>query len=346
MYEAVKGLGIITVKKDKKYCSYCGGSLTAQEIEGKTRDFCPHCKTVFYENPLPVASAIVINDTREVLLVKRAKDPYKDMWCLPIGFAESGEKIEHAALRELKEEAGIDGEIVRLIDVDTVDNYFYGSLAIVTYEIRKTGGLVTPGDDASEAAYFPLTGLPPLAWSSNEKAISLFRGIYRDIWYMADSFKRLFPEAKFLDSINLVLEQDRFLSHVLVEIIEKHMDAIEKSWHSDLENKLPYLMHHADILAGLNKNSLKGIQYWLKRGSDTLGVEEFIGTGQMLKEHNVPLPDVLSLLSFSRKALWTVVAENGIFASPLEIYNALEINNRIIYYYDKINYYITRGYFA
>lgn len=334
------------MKRSRKYCTYCGSRISSKKIEGKKRDFCPQCYTVYYENPLPVASAIVINEKREVLLVKRARDPYKEMWCLPIGFAESGEHIEHAALRELKEEAGVEGEIIRLIDVDTVDNYFYGSLAIVTYEIRKTDGQVRPGDDASDAGYFQINSLPPLAWSSNEKAIAIYRGLYRDIWYMTDSFKRLFPEAKFLDTINLAREQYRFLSHVLIEIIEKHMEAIEKSWYADLKNKLPHLMVHAEMLAGLHKNSLKGIQYWLSRGSDTLGVEEFIETGQMLKKNNVSLPDVLSVLVFSRKALWTVVAENGIFASPLEIYNALEINNRIIYYYDKINYNITRGYFA
>ena len=89
---------------------------------------------------LPVASTIVVNDKREVLLVKRKKDPYRGMWCLPIGFAESGEEVREAALRELEEEAGITGEIVRLIDVDTIDNYFYGSLAIVTYEVKMTGG--------------------------------------------------------------------------------------------------------------------------------------------------------------------------------------------------------------
>ncbi len=65
--------------------------------------FCPACETFFYENPLPVVSAILESD-RHVALVKRKNEPCKGEWCLPSGFAESGESIEDAALRELEEE--------------------------------------------------------------------------------------------------------------------------------------------------------------------------------------------------------------------------------------------------
>ena len=105
------------MKKQRIYCSYCGNKIISKEQDGKARDYCPTCETFYYENPLPVASTIVVNDQREVLLVKRKKDPYKDMWCLPIGFAETGEEVHEAALRELEEEAGVTGEIIRLIDV-------------------------------------------------------------------------------------------------------------------------------------------------------------------------------------------------------------------------------------
>jgi 8-oxo-dGTP pyrophosphatase MutT (NUDIX family) len=125
------------------------------DIEGRLRDYCEGCRSIFYENPLPVACAIVTDRERQVLLVKRARDPYKDMWCLPIGFAESGEEVQHAALRELKEEAGVDGSIVRLIDVATVDNYFYGSLAIVTYESAMTGGKFAPRCRRILRPFFP-----------------------------------------------------------------------------------------------------------------------------------------------------------------------------------------------
>ena len=334
------------MKKKRIYCAYCGNSLIVKDIDGKDRDFCEKCRSVFYENPLPVACAIVANNNREVLLVKRAKDPYRDMWCLPIGFAETGEEVQNAALRELKEEAGVDGSIVRLIDVDTVDNYFYGSLAIVTYEIKMTGGLVAPGDDASDAAFFPIDKLPQLAWNSNEKALKIYVDLYRDSWSMIDSFTRLFPESHTIESIPAVKDQRRFLSDILVQVIDKHIDHISAKWNSDLIKGFPNLVPHLIVLTDLHRNSLKGIQFWLKRGSDTLGVEEFIETGMLLKQKNIPLPDVISVMALSRKALWTHIMAQDILSSPLEIYTALEINNRIIFFYDKINYFLTKGYFA
>lgn len=97
----------------------------------------------------------MVNERREVLLVQRDKDPYKGMWCLPIGFAESGEEVKDAALRELREESGIKGRIVRLIDVDTVDNDFYGSLAIVTYEVRASGEGSNPATTPPTPGMFP-----------------------------------------------------------------------------------------------------------------------------------------------------------------------------------------------
>ncbi|MBW2649302.1 MAG: NUDIX domain-containing protein, partial [Deltaproteobacteria bacterium] len=152
----------MVMNKKRLFCCYCGNAIIQSEIEGKLRDYCPYCHTIFYDNPLPVASCIVVNEAREVLLVKRKNEPYSGMWCLPIGFAETGEEVRDAALRELEEEAGIKGKIVRLIDVDTIENYFYGSMAIVTYEAEAAGGMLRAGDDASDAGYFPIMKLPKL----------------------------------------------------------------------------------------------------------------------------------------------------------------------------------------
>jgi len=136
--------------KKKVYCVHCGGELGTDFLDGKHRQVCGACNTVYYENPLPVASVILANGRREILLVRRAKEPFKDMWCCPIGFAETGESIEDAALRELKEETGVEGRIVQLLDVGSHVNPLYGELLIVTFEVEKAGGCEQAGDDASE----------------------------------------------------------------------------------------------------------------------------------------------------------------------------------------------------
>ena len=337
--------GLARMKKQRLYCSYCGGIVSTREQDGKPRDYCPDCNTFYYENPLPVASTIVVNDNREILLVQRKKDPYKGMWCLPIGFAESGEEVREAALRELEEEAGISGEIVRLIDVDTIDNYFYGSLAIVTYEVRLTGGTVQPGDDATDARYFPIMEIPELAWSSNQKAIRIYIELYKDAWAMIDSFRQLYPEINSIDTIAQVTDQQKhFLSNVLIKILNTDYKEISKKWSFEIAVKVPHLKEYTDILMHINGKILWTLQRQLQGDIQPSDYSNFIEIGRELNKAQLPLPELIIALALSRKTIWTHIMKKKILASALEIYTTLELNNRIIFIYDKILFYIARGY--
>jgi len=64
-----------------------------------------------------VGVGVVLFRDDEVLLVKRAKPPISDNWSIPGGAQELGETVREAALRELKEETGLDAEIIDLVDV-------------------------------------------------------------------------------------------------------------------------------------------------------------------------------------------------------------------------------------
>ena len=68
-----------------------------------------------YRNPaLAVDAAVRRGD--EVLLIQRGNEPWKGAWALPGGFVDYGEDPTDAVLRELQEETGLTGEIVRLLD--------------------------------------------------------------------------------------------------------------------------------------------------------------------------------------------------------------------------------------
>ncbi len=334
------------MKKKRVYCTHCGSRLEKKHIDDRERDYCPACDTIFYENPLPVASSIVLNDKREILLVKRKNDPYRDMWCLPIGFAESHEKLQEAALRELKEEAGIDGQIIQLIDVDTVDNYYYGSLAIVTYEVKRMGGDVKAGDDASDARYFPLDQRPPLAWSSNEKAIDMFTSLYHDMWAMIESFKHLYPS---MDNPNDIStheqQQEELLSNVLISMIDTDFDEITNEWQQEIHLTLPDLQQWFETITWIHTAILRSVQHWLGGNMSTSLFKQFSAAGKALRDLHVPLEEILTALALSRKSIWQHVIRKRILASPLEIYTSLELNNRIIFCYDRVIYNLTRGYF-
>jgi len=206
-----------------KYCSQCGAAVAVRVMEDRIREVCTRCGTIFYRNPLPVAASVVLNDQREVLLVKRRNEPHKGMWCLPIGFAELGETIGQAAQRELKEEAGIEARILRLLDSASLDSGFYGDLLIVTFEMEKVDGMETPGDDAEVVAYYPLNRLPPLAFTANATALQICAEMHADEWAIQDSF------------VSLQSDEGRMmLSDALVNLIRDHATEVTRLWFEDV----------------------------------------------------------------------------------------------------------------
>ncbi|MCK9273992.1 MAG: NUDIX domain-containing protein [Syntrophales bacterium] len=333
------------MKKKRHYCAHCGNALSRRLIEGKERDYCDRCTTVFYENPLPAVSTIVANSKRELLVVKRGKEPYLGMWCLPIGFAESGEDVRDAALRELREEAGLQGEVVRLIDVDTVENDFYGSMAIITYEVRRTGGKVVPGDDAVDACFVPIHELPPLAWESNRKAVDRYMALYRDAWSMADSYRQLFSgmETGELPEVS-PNEEKSFLSDVLVRVIDRHHDEISRQWMEDVREIVPDIMSHLNLMAQVHGRALREVQNLLRGKGSAFDYAYFLETGKRFRNLDVPLPCILNAMALSRKSIWTQITKRRILGSPIRIYTTLELNNRIIFIYDRMNYHLSVGY--
>ncbi len=149
------------MKEEYRYCPMCGTPLKSGVVEGKQRQFCPNCDFVDYKNPLPVALAIPTRN-RRFLLIKRGLPPRKGAWGFPSGFIETGETPEEACLRELREETGVSGEVVRLVGVIRLeDKELYGDMLVVMYLVRVGDGEPTPGEEAEDAKFFDIDDLPP-----------------------------------------------------------------------------------------------------------------------------------------------------------------------------------------
>ncbi|MFQ6109815.1 MAG: NUDIX domain-containing protein [Candidatus Aminicenantales bacterium] len=153
-----------------KFCPCCGTRLDARKEEGRRRLFCSSCGWVRYENPLPSAAALVRNIQGEILLVKRGVEPGRGQWALPSGFVEIDETPEGACLRELKEETGLEGKIIRLIGVYSQDSSLYRRVLIIGYEVEAYGMLL-PGSDSKDAKFFSPDELPRIAFSSHREII-------------------------------------------------------------------------------------------------------------------------------------------------------------------------------
>lgn len=154
-----------------KFCPNCGGALRDNKIFGADRLVCCKCDFIFYQNPIAAVAVIIIQDN-EVLLVLR-KGSYAGMWCIPCGFVEWSEDVRDAAIREVKEETGLDVEVNEVFavysnfhnpDLHTVGIWFLGNIV---------GGSLIAGDDAITVKFFPLNDLPEnLAFATDKKVLT------------------------------------------------------------------------------------------------------------------------------------------------------------------------------
>ena len=67
--------------------------------------------------PLIGVGAVVFSARNEILLIKRGKAPNLGRWMVPGGTLEWGETLEDAAVREVREETGIDIEIEAFVEI-------------------------------------------------------------------------------------------------------------------------------------------------------------------------------------------------------------------------------------
>ena len=162
----------------KLFCHFCGNRLTDQWVDGRVRRFCQACRSPIYENPVPAICLVTIDSRHRVLLVKRAIDPQKGLWCLPGGFMELAETPEGAGLRELREETGLCGKIDRLLGVTAHDSRLYGTVFVTGFLVRSFSGDLVAGDDADDAGWFAADALPEIAFASHHKFIRLYYTAY------------------------------------------------------------------------------------------------------------------------------------------------------------------------
>lgn len=128
--------------------------------------------TYKYPRPALTADMVVIakGSTPEVLLIQRGDDPYKGQWAFPGGFTEMDETTEQCAIRELKEETGLElSEVHQIGAYSEVDRDPRGRTVTVAYlAVVDSSAAVEGQDDAARAEWWPLTTPPPLAFDHED----------------------------------------------------------------------------------------------------------------------------------------------------------------------------------
>jgi ADP-ribose pyrophosphatase YjhB (NUDIX family) len=154
-----------------RHCLRCGTALEPRDDRGHPRPTCPACGWIYYRNPVP-AAGVILHGRGGVLLVKRKYEPAAGAWCLPAGFMEYGETPERTAVRELREETGIEAKLTGLFGVYAGFDDPRVRAVLVLYTAERTGGRLRAGDDAIEARHFALDRLPArIAFAAHHKAL-------------------------------------------------------------------------------------------------------------------------------------------------------------------------------
>lgn len=105
--------------------------------------------------------AVVFNAEGEILLIKRGKNPHYGRWMIPGGALEWGETLEAAAVREVREETGIEIAIESFIE--TIEAILPGDeghhFVIMDFAARSIGGILKADSDALDAVWAPVASL-------------------------------------------------------------------------------------------------------------------------------------------------------------------------------------------
>jgi len=158
-----------------RFCPVCGGPFEERLLKSgePPRLVCTACGFVFYLDPKLAVGTIITDANRRVVLVKRAIDPGYGKWVFPGGYVDRGEEVRAAAVREAREETGLDIRIDRLVNI-----YSYAGRVpvIVVYAATMIGGCLACDEEGLEVRLFEPGAIPwdDLAFRSTDEALREF----------------------------------------------------------------------------------------------------------------------------------------------------------------------------
>jgi 8-oxo-dGTP diphosphatase len=157
-----------------KHCPSCGTPLALVESGDGRRPTCSNCGFAHYRNPAPTVSVLVVDGDR-VLLGRRGESPGLGTWSLPSGYVDYEEDFLTTAIRETKEETGLDIEVCSIINVVSSfvsPRFHFLGLYVVA---RVLGGELAAGDDLKAVEWHPVVGpLPDMGFQEDVGIIEMY----------------------------------------------------------------------------------------------------------------------------------------------------------------------------
>jgi len=154
------------------FCPRCGGGLERRLLKSTEpeRPVCTRCGFIFYLDPKIAVGTVIATPENRLILVRRAIEPGYGKWVFPGGYVDRGEPLTVAAIREAREECGLD---VRLDGLVNIYSYAGRAPVIVVYAATATGGTLCIDEECLETAEFDVSAIPwdDLAFRSTHEAL-------------------------------------------------------------------------------------------------------------------------------------------------------------------------------
>ena len=158
-----------------RFCPPCGGALESRLLKDgdPTRLVCRSCGFIFYLDPKLAVGTVITDDLNRIVLVRRAIEPGYGKWVFPGGYVDRGEAVQAAAVREAREEVGLEVRLDRLINIYS---YTGRTPVVVVYAATMIGGSLVCDDEGLEAKLFEPEAIPwdELAFRSTREALREF----------------------------------------------------------------------------------------------------------------------------------------------------------------------------
>ncbi|HVL67365.1 MAG TPA: NUDIX hydrolase [Vicinamibacterales bacterium] len=155
-----------------RFCPACAGPLESRLLKkgDPERLVCTRCGQVLYLDPKVAVGTIIRADDDRIVMVRRAIQPGYGLWVFPGGYVDRGEEVRRAAIREAREEAGLEVELENLVGIYSYPN---ASLIVIVYAARAVGGELCADEECLEARLFAPDALPwqELAFQSTSEAL-------------------------------------------------------------------------------------------------------------------------------------------------------------------------------
>jgi 8-oxo-dGTP diphosphatase len=155
-----------------RFCPRCGGTLERRLLKATEpeRPVCTQCGFVFYIDPKIAVGTIIETSDQRLVLVRRAIEPGYGKWVFPGGYVDRGEPLTAAAIREAREECGLD---VRLDGLVNIYSYPRRAPVIVVYAATAIGGTLCVDEECLESVEFDAASIPwnDLAFRSTHEGL-------------------------------------------------------------------------------------------------------------------------------------------------------------------------------